>query len=550
MNTKRALRAFFGKGLSVTVSVDQPGNVVTNMFLAQGKLPPKATSFQAAKKRKKKRGATLIGRGTAKVVKAGAVKVTVRATRAAKRLRRKRSLKVALLTTLTNTAKQSTTLPPKKVKLRADGPASGTAWRAESARSNSADVRIGLRRTGGGTTAAGTSAPLAIRSVWASTSAQRPTPADRTGPLGTDRSEPGRRTGPRARAQLRSAQLTRPRDLRWISTRRSGQRNTDAGAHAGPRRRREARTDPGRLGCGRARSPAGFNVPGSAGDPSAFALTDAAVRDAVAQGLHPVLVVASAPRSAEAQARWPFAFPGSWAPEPLALRAFAGTLARRYSGATPDPAKAGRTLPRVRYFQAWNEPNLPRYLEPQWIGQGGRWLPFAPQHYRAMLNSFFAAVKAVHPDNVVVAAGLAPLGEGSDGLGRMTPMRFLNELLCLGPPPDSTPRGCPDPPHFDVLAFHPLSVDNPDLAAPSALDVSIADIAKLKAALRAAARAGILGSGGSKPLWVTELNWQSKPPSPDGVPARRQAHWIARAMHRLWAAGVKVVTWHSWSTGR
>jgi len=117
VNTKRALRAFFGKGLSVTVSVDQPGKVVTDMFLAQGKLPPKATSLQAAKKRKKKRGATLIGRGTAKVVKAGAVKVTVRATRAAKKLRRKRSLSVALLTTLTNTAKQSTTLPPKKVKL-------------------------------------------------------------------------------------------------------------------------------------------------------------------------------------------------------------------------------------------------------------------------------------------------------------------------------------------------------------------------------------------------------------------------------------------------
>src|SRR6185503_20385738 len=55
---------------------------------------------------------------------------------------------------------------------------------------------------------------------------------------------------------------------------------------------------------------------------------------------------------------------------------------------------------------------------------------------------------------------------------------------------------------------------------------------------------GILGPEGSKPLWVTELNWQSKPPSPDGVPAQSQAHWIARAMHRLWAAGVKVVTWH------
>jgi hypothetical protein len=117
VNARRALRAFFRKGLTMIVSVDQPGKVVENLFLAKGKLPGKASSVGSAKS-KRKRGATLIGRGSAKALKAGAVKVTVRPTRAAKRLRRKRSLKVQFLTTLSNLAGQTTTLPPKRVTLK------------------------------------------------------------------------------------------------------------------------------------------------------------------------------------------------------------------------------------------------------------------------------------------------------------------------------------------------------------------------------------------------------------------------------------------------
>jgi hypothetical protein len=117
VNARRALRSFFHKGLTMVVSVDQPGKVVENMFLANGKLPGKASTVGSAKS-KRKHGATLIGRGSSKVAKAGAVKVTVRPTRAAKRLRRKRALKVQLLTTLSNLAGQTTTLPPKRVTLK------------------------------------------------------------------------------------------------------------------------------------------------------------------------------------------------------------------------------------------------------------------------------------------------------------------------------------------------------------------------------------------------------------------------------------------------
>jgi hypothetical protein len=270
-----------------------------------------------------------------------------------------------------------------------------------------------------------------------------------------------------------------------------------------------------------------------------FASVDAAVRETVAAGLTPLLVVTRAPAFAQAPNRWPYAYPGSWAPNPVAFGEFATAVARRYDGSFPDPEEPGATLPRVRLFEAWNEPNLARYLEPQWVAVGGRWRAFAPLLYRQLLNAFYAAVKAVAPTDTVIAAGVAPNGEPA-GVGRMTPLRFLREMLCLE---GGGREACSDPPHFDVLAFHPLSFESPDRAAASSQDVAIADIAKVTALLAQARRAGTALPRAHKPLWVTELNWESAPQTPHGVPPRLQALWISRALHRLWVAGAGLVEW-------
>ena len=285
--------------------------------------------------------------------------------------------------------------------------------------------------------------------------------------------------------------------------------------------------------------PAGFDARNPASPDYRFATLDAAVESAAADGLEPLLVVSHAPAFAEAPHRWPYAYPGSWAPNPTALEEFAAVLARRYNGAFPDPLAPGRVLPRVQLFQAWNEPNLARYLEPQWVAREGHWSAFSPLLYRQLLNGFYAGVESVEPADTVVTAGVAPNGDPA-GVGRMAPVTFLRELLCLG----SARGGCTEPPHFDVLAFHPLSVGDPDLPAASSLDVSIADAAKVTGLLRKAERLGtVLPAGGGKPVWVTELNWESTPPAPGGVPARLQAQWISRALHRLWVAGIGLVDW-------
>ena len=288
--------------------------------------------------------------------------------------------------------------------------------------------------------------------------------------------------------------------------------------------------------------PAGFQALDPASPAYRFARLDASVESVVAAGLEPLLVVSHAPAFAEAPHRWPYAYLGSWAPNPVALEEFAAALALRYDGSFPDALAPGGVLPRVRLFQAWNEPNLARYLEPQWVAVGGHWSAFSPLLYRQLLNGFYAGIKSVQPADLVVSAGVAPNGEPA-GDGRMAPVSFLREMLCLAPSVRPGSTGCPEPPRFDVLAFHPLSVGDPDLPAASSLDVSISDAEKITGLLHQAERRGTALPAGGKPVWVTELNWESAPQAPAGVPARLQAAWISRALHRLWVAGVSLVDW-------
>jgi len=285
--------------------------------------------------------------------------------------------------------------------------------------------------------------------------------------------------------------------------------------------------------------PPGFQARDPASPAYNFSRLDAAVESAVSAGLQPLLVVSHAPSFAEAPHRWPDAYPGSWAPSPIALEEFATAVAQRYSGAFPDPLHRGAVLPRVRFLQAWNEPNLARYLEPQWVAVGRRWSAFSPLLYRQLLNGFYAGVKSVQPSDTVIAAGIAPEGERA-GVGAMAPVTFLEGLLCLG----AESANCLQKPHLDALAFHPLSVFDPDIPAVSKLDVAVSDIGKLTELLARAEREHTVLPAGPRPLWVTELNWESSPPTSKGVPNRLQAAWIARALHRLWVSGVSFVDWH------
>jgi hypothetical protein len=268
---------------------------------------------------------------------------------------------------------------------------------------------------------------------------------------------------------------------------------------------------------------------------------DAFVGNAAAHRQSVVMTILGAPAWAEGAHRPPAGAPqGTWRPNPAALGAFARALAVRYSGHFPNPTAPRTMLPRVSYFQIWNEPNLRIDLTPQWVRRGRTFVPQSPVLYRRMLNAAYANIKAVQPTAHVLLAGTAPYGD-PPGVDRMMPVVFTRELLCLhGPALRRAP--CPNPAHFDAIAHHPYTL-TPTLHAFNQDNVSLPDLGKLQRIVRVAVRTGRAVPAGPKPMWVTELAWTSRPPDPGGISTATQARYLSRAFYELWRQGVSHVFW-------
>jgi hypothetical protein len=265
---------------------------------------------------------------------------------------------------------------------------------------------------------------------------------------------------------------------------------------------------------------------------------DATVQAATARGLRVVLSITNAPPWAQGPDEPADAMPGTWRPNAAAFGAFAKAVARRYSGGFNPGTGA---LPRVRYFQAWTEPNLPDHLSPQWVRVRGHWVAESPVMYRSLLNSFYTAVKTVQRSDIVITAGTAPYGDPPGGQ-RMRPALFARNLLCLSR--RLAPVRCPNPAHFDILAHNPYDFAGPLRRAYWADDVSLPDLWKLTRALSAAERTGRALPHIQHPVWVTEFGWNSWPPTRGGVPALERAHWIDEAFCELWRQGISTATWY------
>ena len=290
------------------------------------------------------------------------------------------------------------------------------------------------------------------------------------------------------------------------------------------------------------RRPRGFR----AADPHApgynWTTLDASLRSAAAAHQHVLLQLIAAPTWALGSHAPRSAFPGAWKPQSAAVGAFAHALAVRYSGRFGDPLRPGHALPTVSSFQIWNEPNLSRYLAPQWTRtRHGRWIAATPAIYRAMLNAAFANIKAVQRHATVLAAGTAPYGDPPGG-PRMTPVTFWRELLCLHGAA-LRPVRCPRPAHLDGLDHHPYGV-SPTLPAAGPEDVSVPDMGRLTRIMHAAQRWHRVLPAGPKSVWVTEIDWDAKAPHTAAlIPPATQARYLALAFYELWRQGVGHVFW-------
>jgi hypothetical protein len=285
-------------------------------------------------------------------------------------------------------------------------------------------------------------------------------------------------------------------------------------------------------------APAGFDATNPADPAYRWSAVDSQVRGALAHGLEPLLCLYNPPLWAEdPEASLSTAAP--WYPDAAAFGQFATAAARRYSGSFGG-------LPRVRWFQAWNEPNLSVFFNPQ-VQTAPTGETFAPGNilsadlYRGLANAMADAVHAVHDDNLAVAGGLAPFTE-TVGFIAVSPLTFMRKLFCLSAA-NAPLASCPGTLRADVWTMHPYTSGGPTHHARLPDDVSLGDLPDLRRVLDAAVAAHRLVPTGPLQLWVTEFSWDSNPPDRYGVPFPRLSRWTAEALYRMWQSNVSLVTW-------
>ena len=258
--------------------------------------------------------------------------------------------------------------------------------------------------------------------------------------------------------------------------------------------------------------------PANPGDPSdpaySWGLYDRAVRRAAEAGIKLVFSIWGTPRWENGGAGYNVA-PRS----AVDLQQFAVAAANRYSGTYEPPN--GQVLPAVRYWLAWNEPNNPVFLKPQFQRVGQTWVYKAAQDYAKICAAVYSGVHATMLRDEKVGCGVtSPRGNNAPTSDRpsTSPLAFLRAVKRAGLT------------RFDAWAHHPYygsKLETPTTpprntngGAPTAVTLGnmgalIDELTKLY---------------GSKRFWITEYGYQTNPPDEFfGVSWAKQASYLTQA---------------------
>jgi Cellulase (glycosyl hydrolase family 5) len=178
----------------------------------------------------------------------------------------------------------------------------------------------------------------------------------------------------------------------------------------------------------------------------------------------------------------------AWAPSETDYGAFMTALARRYDGVTPD--RTGLVHGPVELFQAWNEPNIPRFLQPQWQrNAGGGYVAVSPRIYAGLLSTASRSVKAVQPGAWIIGFGGAPNGTDRPPSGGTGVITFVRGLVPHHPPADAFAQH-----------LYPAAAPSVTTAMPSfrRLDELIGELDRVRPGL---------------PIMITEFGWTTSPTS-------------------------------------
>jgi hypothetical protein len=212
------------------------------------------------------------------------------------------------------------------------------------------------------------------------------------------------------------------------------------------------------------------------------------------------------------------------------LENFAYAAAERYSGLWIPPAWqqnaslgiGASPLPKVNFWTAWNEPNNPVFLTPQYTRVGRTWQVTSAKNYAQICNAVMAGVHSPYlgplPDEHVACGVTAPKGNDAPNTSRASvdPLTFLTQAHKFGMK------------DFDVYAHHPyadLGKESPSYVPKGRFSrrVQLGNINTLLSL--------ISKYYGPKHLWITEYGYQTNPPDKTlfGIPWKLQAQYMAQA---------------------
>ena len=167
------------------------------------------------------------------------------------------------------------------------------------------------------------------------------------------------------------------------------------------------------------------------------------------------------------------------------------------------------TYPQVHDFVVGNEPNQPRFWQPQFDEAGN---PAAPSAYEAMLAAGYDSLKAVNPSIRVIGFGLSHRGNDDPNAtsnSSMSPIRFI---AGAGAAYRASGRTRPI---MDDFGFHPYPGASTDSIAKGAQwpNASVANLDRVKQALwdafHGTAQPTVEDGLGFR---VTEIGWQTAVP--------------------------------------
>ena len=193
------------------------------------------------------------------------------------------------------------------------------------------------------------------------------------------------------------------------------------------------------------------------------------------------------------------------------LENFAYAAAERYSGLwTPpkwqqDPSNptTAQPLPKVSLWTAWNEPNNPIWLTPQYKRVGKTWRVESAFQYARICNAIYNGVHSRDlgplPDENVACGVTGPKGNDAPTTPRASvdPITFLVQAYKFGMKT------------FDVYAHHPYADagNEPPSFVPTGKFKRRIQLGNINLLL-----SQLTKLYGPKHLWITEYGYQTNPP--------------------------------------